>query len=137
MCVVRTRHYEAGVSVPSAARNVAHAVVLAALSPEGWGLADDADLVASELVSAALAAHPSWLELTVDLHFDRLDITVVHDGERPPAEDSISAMRRGLLAAVTADYRQQRRPGGTTALSASLSCDARTTLEVPCSQRPA
>lgn len=139
MCVHRTRRYAPEKSVPGAARNLAHALVLAALEPEGWGLADDVDLVGSELVSAALSTAPSWVDFTVDVHYDGLVVTVVHDGSASPDGASagpIALLRDNLLAAVTSDYATTQREDGTTAMTARLGCDPAVTRLLPCELRP-
>ena len=139
MCVHRNRRYAPEKSVPGAARNLAHALVLAALEPEGWSLADDVDLVGSELVSAALSSAPSWVDFTVDVHYDGLLVTVVHDGSASPdgaSAGSVAALRSSLLAAVTTEYATTRHGDGTTAITARLGCDPDVTRSLPCELRP-
>jgi hypothetical protein len=135
MCVSRTRRYAPAKSVPGAARNLAHALVLAALEPEGWGLADDVDLVGSELVSAALAEQPTWLEFTVDVHFNGLRVTVTHDGRVEAVPDPVATLRHSLLSAVTTDYARTERDGATV-VSAWLRCDPEVTRSLACTERP-
>ena len=139
MCVSRTRHVEPEKSAPGAVRNFAHALVLASLDPEGWGLADDVDLVCSELVSAAVANGATRIEFGVDIHYDRLTVSVAHDGASPaaPAEPAaVETLRENVLGAVTTKFVRTHRADGTTMLVARLPCDPELTGALECSLRP-
>jgi hypothetical protein len=139
VCLSGKREYAAEATAPAAARNFGHAMVVAALDPAGWELADDMEVVVSELVSAALAAHPTTIELAVDVHYDRLDIALGHDGSTQVSEepaDAVSRVREVLLGGLTSALRVRSGSDGRTRTTAMLRCDPRFTRSLACRYRP-
>jgi anti-sigma regulatory factor (Ser/Thr protein kinase) len=137
MCVAASRKYSADAAAPAAARHFGAAAVIAALTPAGWDLADDVTLLISELVTSAVIADATSVDVLVDLHRDRVDVTVTDD--RPtsapdagPAPEAGDAGGR-ILAAISTN-RGVRRADGRTASWARLPCDARFTGGITCTQ---
>jgi len=134
MCLTRQRDFPGDPSAIAAARDFVAALVVAMLDPGGWGVADDAALLASELVTGAVEAGCSHLELLAALHADRLELSVTGYGGGAAAASGSpdSSLRERLLAGVAESARFTRRPDGTTVGSARLSCEPRWTAAVPC-----
>lgn len=141
MCVVGTRHYQASTSALSAARNFGAALVIAAVNPSGWRLADDTALVISEFVTAGVKAGATVAEVGVEVHYDEVAITVVddRDPDTPAASgsDPLDAQGLGLnvVAALAVDQGTSSTSGRTTAW-AHLACDPSFTAQLPCERRP-
>jgi anti-sigma regulatory factor (Ser/Thr protein kinase) len=139
MCVAASRRYPADPSAPAAARHFGAAAVIASLTPAGWNLADDVTLLISELVTGAVIADASAVEVLVDLHHDRLDVTVTDDrpdSAAPPADggdpaDPDDAGGR-ILAAISTNRGVRRVANGRTATWARLPCDPRFTTGIKC-----
>ncbi|MDT4913915.1 MAG: hypothetical protein QOC66_3043 [Pseudonocardiales bacterium] len=139
MCVAASRRYPADSSAPAAARHFGAAAVIAALTPAGWDLADDVTLLISELVSSAVIADASAVEVMVDLHRDRLDVTVTDDRPRSPGEPVEPATDTGdpggrILAAISTNRGVRVVNNGRTATWARLPCDPRFTEGIKCEQ---
>jgi len=134
MCLTRHRDYPGDVRAIAAARDFVAALVVATLDPSGWGVADDAALLASELVTRAVEAGCSHLDLLAALHADRLELSVTgYGGEGEPVQ---SELRDRLVAGVATSAQFARRPDGTTVGSARLPCEPRWTVGVPCASGP-
>jgi anti-sigma regulatory factor (Ser/Thr protein kinase) len=152
MCVAASRRYPADPSAPAAARHFGAAAVISALTPAGWNLADDVTLLISELVTSAVIADASAVEVLVDLHRDRLDVTVTDDrpgggaeaaaeaavpesdaGDASPAIDAARAGGR-IVAAISTNRGVHAAANGRTATWARLPCDPRFTAGIKCEQ---
>lgn len=146
MCVAASRRYPADSSAPAAARHFGAAAVISALTPPGWNLADDVTLLISELVTSAVIADASAVEVLVDLHRDRLDVTVTDDRPSAAAEagggaavpdagagDAADAGGR-IVAAISTNRGVRVAPNGRTATWARLPCDPRFTTGIKCEQ---
>jgi len=129
MCLIRRRDYPGDPSAIAAARDFVAALVVAMLDPSGWAVADDAALLASELVTGAVEAGCSHLDLLAALHEDRLELSVTGFGGSGSVD---SSLRERLVAGVAESAQFTRRPDGTTVGSARLSCERRWTAGVPC-----
>lgn len=151
MCVAASRRYPADPSAPAAARHFGAAAVIAALTPAGWNLADDVTLLISELVTSAVIADASAVEVLVDLHRDRLDVTVTDDrpnegaapagGAAVPEPDAgdpgtaDAALAGGrIVAAISTNRGVRVAANGRTATWARLPCDPRFTAGIKCEQ---
>jgi anti-sigma regulatory factor (Ser/Thr protein kinase) len=145
MCVAASRRYPADPSAPAAARHFGAAAVISALTPAGWNLADDVTLLISELVTSAVIADASAVEVLVDLHRDRLDVTVTDDRPNgaaeaavaaPDADDADDAADAGgrIVAAISTNRGVRVAPNGRTATWARLPCDPRFTVGIKCEQ---
>lgn len=153
MCVAASRRYPADPSAPAAARHFGAAAVISALTPAGWNLADDVTLLISELVTSAVIADASAVEVLVDLHRDRLDVTVTDDrpggvaeavgetaGPAPAAQSGAGAKDDAALAggrivaAISTNRGVRVAANGRTATWARLPCDPRFTAGIKCEQ---
>lgn len=134
MCLTRQRDYPGDPSAIAAARDFVAALVVAMLDPGGWGVADDAALLASELVTGAVEAGCSHLDLLAALHADRLELSVTGygGGEAGSMASADSSLRERLVAGVAESAQFSRRADGTTVGSARLPCERRWTAGVPC-----
>jgi anti-sigma regulatory factor (Ser/Thr protein kinase) len=136
MCVAASRRYPADPSAPAAARHFGAAAVIAALTPAGWDLADDVTLLISELVTGSVIADASAVEVLLDLHRDRLDVTVTDDrpdSSAPPADPADPGDAGGrILAAISTNRGVRRVANGRTATWARLPCDPRFTTGIHC-----
>jgi hypothetical protein len=140
MCVAAHRRYSAGMSTPAAARQFGAAAVIAVLNPSGWNLADDAALVISELVSSAVKAGAASLDVLINLHRDRVEITVTDDRTSDPAETDTAPIpakdpSRQILTALSASRGAALADDGRTAAWAHLPCDPRSTTHINCVQQ--
>lgn len=140
MCLSGSRHYTADAAAPAAARNFAHAMVVAALDPRGWTLADDMEVVVSELVTVALATNPSIIDVALDVHYNHVALVLTHDG-RPgigvsDESDHVGDLRAALLAGLTDAMHVSDSDAGQTATTAMLRCDPSYTLGLDCRHRP-
>jgi hypothetical protein len=115
-------------------------MVVAALDPRGWGLADDMEVVVSELVTVALATGPSSIDLALDVHYNHLELVLTHDGE--PGDDAddrsdhVDDLRAALLAGLTDALHITDEAAGQTATTATFQCDPSYTAGLHCRQRP-
>jgi anti-sigma regulatory factor (Ser/Thr protein kinase) len=139
MCVAASRRYPADAAAPAAARHFGAAAVIAALTPSGWNLADDVTLLISELVTSAVIAEATAVDVLVDLHRDRVEVTVTDD--RPAvAADARDPLTEGdgaggrILAAITTNRGVRLIDRGRTASWARLPCDPRFTVGIKCEQ---
>lgn len=143
MCVQARRAYAASTAAPAAARQFGAAAVIASISPAGWNLADDAALVISELVSSAVKAGATELEVTLNLHRDRLEITVADDRQLlapdPPAATPPGSVDPGLqiVTALTSRRGARVAADGRTEVWAHLPCDPAATTNITCVEAPA
>jgi anti-sigma regulatory factor (Ser/Thr protein kinase) len=137
MCVAASRRYPADSSAPAAARHFGAAAVISSLTPAGWNLADDVTLLISELVTSAVVAEARAVEVLVDLHRDRLDVTVTDDRPQPDGEPVAAApVPAGaggrILAAISTDRGVRSAGNGRTATWARVPCDPRFTAGIKC-----
>jgi hypothetical protein len=137
MCVVGRRQYEASTSALSAARNFGAALVIAAVNPSGWRLADDTALVISEFLTAGVRAGATTAEVGVEVHYDQVMITVTDDRE-PGSDDASEAdeLGRSVVAALASGQGRSATGRRTTAF-ARLACDPSFTTQLRCERRPA
>lgn len=142
MCVQARRAYAASTAAPAAARQFGAAAVIASISPAGWDLADDAALVISELVSGSVKAGATRLEVLLDLHLDRLDITVSDDRRLlvrdPPgaAANPMADPGHQIVAALTRRRGEHVSEDGATQVWAQLPCDPAATTNITCTEPP-
>lgn len=142
VCVQARRAYAASTAAPAAARQFGAAAVIASISPAGWNLADDAALVISELVSSAVKAGADNLEVRLDLHRDRLEISVVDDRQLlapdPPAAPASASADPSLQILDALTTRRGARVGddGRTMVWAHLPCDLAATSGITCDEPP-
>jgi hypothetical protein len=145
LCVAARRRYPADTSALAAARQFGAAAVIAALTPAGWDLADDVTLLISEFVTSALRAEASSIEVLVDLHRTRLDVTVTDDRPGTPSRSTATIANlhnnvdmddrvTRILAAVSSSRGVQIAEDGKTATWARLLCDPRFTAGIACDQ---
>ena len=128
------REFDGGTDTPAAARRFGCAAVIAALRPSGWDVADDAEIVISELVTDAVRAGAHHVDLLVDLHHTRLEISVTHDRvadpSSGPAERSTPSSQ--ILAALTTHWGTRSGDDGRITTWAELECDPLATTLVEC-----
>jgi hypothetical protein len=140
MCTSARRHYAATTAAPASAREFGAAIVIASLHPSGWRLADDVEIVVSELVSESLACSSGPIGVEIDLHYDRLTLAVEDDRGHEPAASSDAGdddTRRLILAGLTEQVETTHIDGDGTVTRASIACDPLWTARVPCDRRPA
>lgn len=140
MCLSAKRSYPGDVSAPRAARHFGHSIVVAALVPAGWALADDVSVVISELATTAVNDGATMIELQVTVHYDRLVIDLIHDapalvGARAQPNDARQA-RQALLRALTTRLDTGSSPAGRVCTEAEMRCNPRHTGKVTCRHRP-
>lgn len=140
MCSTAERTYQGGTGAPAAARAFGHSLVMAALVPAGWQLADDVSVVISELVTRAVCAGASSMTVRVTVHYDHLDIRLTHDRDAllpaiggPDAEQT----RRTLLDRLTTWVHTTEPEAGRVVTEARIRCDPRHTGKLDCRLRPA
>jgi hypothetical protein len=148
MCLTRQRDYPADPSSVAMARDFVAAFVVATLDPRGWSLADDAALLASEFVTSAVEAGCRRVEVRVDLHADRLELTVTGYGAGGASGDTSgdtsgdraveraqrtpSTLRARLLEGVAERAEVRHDADGTLVGMARLPCRRSWTAGVPC-----
>lgn len=94
------------------ARQFVSACVIAGLNPAGWGLADDAALAVSELMTAAIECGCRRARVRVDQQADRLRISVMADGALLPRDwATVAVHRAAVLQAVTVGLALERLDG--------------------------
>jgi hypothetical protein len=140
MCVSARRRFAASQAMPAAARSFGAAAVIAAVAPQGWSVADDIALVISEVATMALRVGATELEVEVEVHAGRVDVTLRDDGrsedaagpgEEHPADQP---MARRLIEEVTTSWTARRTPDeGEVRLS--VTCDPSATQRVECRHR--
>lgn len=141
MCMTVHREFDGSTDTPAAARRFGCAAVIAALRPSGWDVADDAEIVISELVTAAVRAGAHRVELLVDLHHDRLEISVTDDRAAlepsdpaaGPSEATASTSSQ-ILTALTTHRGARTDDDGRTVSWAELGCDPSATTLVTCAE---
>lgn len=140
MCMTVHREFDGSTDTPAAARRFGCAAVIAALRPSGWDVADDAEIVISELVTAAVRAGAHRVELLVDLHHDRLEISVTDDraalepsDPAGPSEATASTSSQ-ILTALTTHRGARTDDDGRTVSWAELGCDPSATTLVTCAE---
>lgn len=138
MCMTVHREFDGSTDTPTAARRFGCAAVIAALRPSGWDVADDAEIVISELVTEAVRAGARHVELLVDLHHDRLEISVTDDrrpaGSTGRSRDVMPAASSQILSALTSHRGASTGDDGRTTSWAELECDPRSTTLVSCAE---
>lgn len=138
MCLTVRRGFDGGTDTPAAARRFGCAAVIAALLPSGWDVADDAEIVISELVTAAVRNGATDVELLVDLHHDRLEISVTDD--RGTAAHTLggttatTTTSSQILEALTTERGTRMDASGRTVAWAALACDPLATTLFPCEE---
>lgn len=141
MCFSAERTYEGSINAPAAARAFGHSVIVATLVPAGWALADDVAIVISELVTAAVDAEASSLQVDVTVHFDHVEIELTRALSAqvlvPSAAEAVSDTRGIILGALTTDLTTETLADGRTRTRAFMRCDPRFTAKVECRFRPA
>ncbi len=140
MCLSSQRSYPAAATTPAAARTFAHAMVVAGLEPSGWFVADDIEVIVSELVTEAVAALPNDIRVAVDVHYDRLHISLAHDGAPPnprAQDDPAAVLREHVLDALASNRDVTAEAGGLTKNAAEVLFDPRHTASLSCQLRPA
>lgn len=138
MCLNSQRSYPPAATTPAAARTFAHAIIVAALEPSGWSVADDIEVIVSELVTEALAAQPSDIRVAIDVHYDRLQVTLAHDGSALDAaaeDDPAAALRKNVLDALASSRDVTEEAGGLTKNAAELLFDPRHAASLACRLR--
>jgi hypothetical protein len=134
MCLRRGRSYAVSRRAPEAARDFAHALIVATLDPRGWSVADDVSIVVSELVSEALSHDAATLELSATVHFDHVELRCADD--RPSgAEVAPQGLRAQILEQFTAHMRAERSESGQAVFVARVACNPTATAGVPCELR--
>ncbi|HEV7204280.1 MAG TPA: hypothetical protein VGN18_06685 [Jatrophihabitans sp.] len=130
------RAFDAGTDTPAAARRFGCAAVIAALRPSGWDVADDAEIVISELVTDAVRAGAHHVELLVDLHHSRLEISVTDDRapDTSPGPLETSTPSSQIMAALTTHRGARTGDDGRTISWAELECDPLATTLVDCTE---
>lgn len=138
MCLARRREYPAGTSAVSPARTSTAAFLVAALRPQGWTVADDAELVVSELMTGSLLTDAQRIHLDVQLHWNHVELTVTDDrSTSPPAEfGALADVRQRVLEALTSRTDVHRLGDGRTATWARLPCKPDYAEGVSCKLRP-
>jgi hypothetical protein len=139
MCTSARRQYFATTAAPASAREFGAAMVIASLNPAGWRLADDVEIVVSELVTESLGSAAESISVAIDMHYDRLALVVVDDrpAAGPDPEDTSDGTRRLILDRLTDRLETTRERENGTVTRASITCDPRWTTKVPCALRPA
>jgi hypothetical protein len=141
MCFSAERTYEGNVNAPAAARAFGHSVVVATLIPAGWALADDVAIVISELVTDAVDADASSVEVHVTVHFDHVEIDMTRGLPLqvlvPPVAETVSDTRGIILGALTTDLTTETLQDGRTRTRAIMQSDPEFTTKVGCRFRPA
>jgi anti-sigma regulatory factor (Ser/Thr protein kinase) len=154
MCLTRQRDYPADPRSVAMARDFVAAFVVATLDPRGWALADDAALLVSEFVSSAVETGCTRVEVRVDLHADRLELTVTghgaqrsagHRAAQGAAQDAggasgagihgpPSTLRTRLVEGIAERAEVRRDADGTVIGMARLPCRRSWTAGVPCEE---
>ena len=139
MCLVRGRDYPAGTAAVSPARTSTAAFLVAALRPQGWAVADDAELVVSELMTGCLLTDAQRIHLDVQLHWNHVAVTVTDDRSATPRAQfgPLAEVRQRVLEALTSRTDVHRLGDGRTATSARLPCKPDYAGNVACELRPA
>jgi hypothetical protein len=134
MCIRRARSYAVSRRSPEAARDFAHALIVATLDPRGWSVADDVSIVVSELVSEALHRNAATLALDATVHFDHIELRCSDD--RPAGGDvAPHGLRAQILEQITLQLQAVRSASGEATLVARVACDPAATTGVPCELR--
>jgi hypothetical protein len=139
MCLSAQRHFSITTHAPAAARQFGHAVIVTALQPGGWPLADDVGLVISELVSDAHDRGAAQADVNLDVHFDHVELRIVDDG--PPhlrrADDDVAARaRQRILDALADDLITDMTSNGNARTVAELTVDPVHTRTLACERKP-
>lgn len=141
MCTSAERAYQGGKDAPAAARGFGHSMVVAALLPGGWNLADDVAIVISELVTGAIVAGAPSVRVRVSVHYDHVEVQVSHrDGALVTGagqHETAVATRRAVLNALTHRMTIEQHEDGHVHAHARLRCDPRFTEKIACRYRPA
>jgi hypothetical protein len=137
MCVSARRQFAASQAMPAAARSFGAAAVIASLAPQGWSVADDIALVISEVATMALQSGATELEVEVEVHAGRVDVTLRDDAGSPDPSAPGAAdqpMARRLIEEVTTSWISRRSPhAGEVRLT--MACDPTATERVECRHR--
>jgi hypothetical protein len=115
-------------------------MVMVALVPAGWALADDVSVVISELATTGVEAGARSITVRVTVHYDHLEIGLTHDEAAPtpvetPESDAV-ATRRAILAALTTRVRTLDLGAQQISTEVEMRCDPQHTTRVPCVLRP-
>ncbi len=139
MCLARRRDYPAGTAAVSPARTSTAAFLVAALRPQGWTVADDAELVVSELITGCLLTDAQQINLDVQLHWNHVALTLTDDrsGSPPVQFGPLADVRHRVLEALTSRTDVRRLDDGRTATWARLPCKPDYAEGVKCELRPA
>ena len=111
-----------------------------ALPAAGANVVDDCELVVGELVANAITADATIIDVSIQLHHDRVELAVSDDAHGWPVlrlPDPAATSGRGLqiIAAIAARWGVTINEDRHTIVWAHLSCDPRTTTGVPCQFR--
>jgi hypothetical protein len=137
MCVAAQRRFVASTATPAAARLFSAAAVIAGLKPIGWDVSDDAALVTSEFTTAAVLAGASYVDVRVDLHYDRIEIGISDDRPVEPlsAPPAVNDDPSAHIVAALALKQGTHIGNGATSTWAWLDCDPAFTVDLACDRR--
>jgi hypothetical protein len=140
MCISVERSYPGTTRAPAAARAFVTSVVVAALDPAGWELADDVSVVVSDLVTEAAESGASTIDVRATVHYEEVALSVAHrEPTAMPANrepEGTRATRGAVLEALTAELSTKLDSEGRTCVHAKLACNPAHTRKVYCRFRP-
>jgi serine/threonine-protein kinase RsbW len=140
MCVGAQRQFTAMTLTARPARQFAVAMITSALPAAVTDVADDCELVIGEFVANAINADAKLIDVSVQLHHDRIELAVTDDAHGWPVlypRDVTAPTGRGLqiVAALATTWGVTVAEDRRTTVWAHLACDQMDTTHMTCRYR--
>jgi two-component sensor histidine kinase len=137
MCTNAHRQFTASRSTARAARQFTIATITGAIPRAGANVVDDCELVVSELAANAINALANTIDVSIELHHDRIELAITDDADGWPVLqplDPSATSGRGLqlVAALATSWGVSLAEDRRTIVWALLPCNPLDTTDVPC-----
>ncbi len=137
MCQDAHREFAATITTTRPARQFVVATLTRAAPRAGVAIIDDCELVIGELVANAINADAEIIDVTIELHHDRIDLAVTDDAHgwpvlHPPDPAATSGRGLQIVAALATRWGVTIGEDRRTTVWAHLPCNPLTTSGVQC-----
>lgn len=137
MCTNAQRQFTATKLTGRSARRFTVSAITSVLPRAAYNVVDDCELVIGELVANAVTADATSIDVTIQIHHDRIELAVTDDAHgwpTPLAPDPAASSGRGLqiIATLAIRWGVTRSRDQHTIVWAHLACDPVATSEVQC-----
>lgn len=137
MCTSAHREFTATIAAARSARQFAVTALTSALPRAGVDVVDDCELVIGELVANAINVDAKSIDVSIQIHHDRIELAVTDDAHgwpvlRPPDPAATSGRGLQIVAALAPSWGVTIDDDRRTVVWAHLSCEPATTSGMHC-----